>query len=63
MRFNRENYHASKEGYELTEADIDMFYRKRNEIEAFIKKIAMSSEVAEIVDCVENIADSSEEEE
>lgn len=57
--FNRENYHASKEGYELT----DMFYRKRDEIEAFIKKIAMSSEVAEIVDCVENIADSSEEEE
>lgn len=61
--FNRENYHASKEGYELAEADIDIFYRKRDEIEAFIKKIAVSSEVAEIVDCVENIADSSKEEE
>lgn len=63
VMFNRENYHASKKGYELTEADMDTFYRKRDEIEAFIKKIATSSEIAEIVDCVESIADSSEEEE
>lgn len=63
VMFNRENYHASKEGYELTEADMDMFYRKRDEIEAFIKKVAASSEITKIVDCIENIANSSEEEE